>query len=189
MLKSASHISACVAVTTMALSVFGEFGSAMAQPIDTSASGAGCTVHEAGSSSINGLFADVPGFAVKQGCPPGMPSPFAGVSVKDVSAATLSQNGGSILAAYAAELTTDGGEAFAKSYVADMARGVTDPNRAVSSDTEVLGGQQVTHYYNPDLGEGYVYGRGPTVVIARTAPGSHANDAKTAFAEIVAKLG
>lgn len=163
-------------------------GSVSAEPAPTAPARTDCMPVASGPSSVEGIFAGLDGFTVKPGCPADMASPFTGADVKSVAAGVVSQNGHDVLTVFAAELNSETGAQFADTFVATMARDVTDPNKAVASDHQLLDGCQVTHFNSPASGEGYVYGQGPTAVIARIEVGAPPGAPKDAFTQLISHL-
>ncbi len=119
---------------------------------------ADCVVTSSSPSTIDGVFAEIPGFTVTPGCP-AIASPFAGADVSAASAGEISRDGTSVLTVFAGELASGSGQDF----VHDTFLAAT---QGAASETQTVGGYEVTYFNIARLSDGYAYADGPTVVIA-----------------------
>lgn len=119
---------------------------------------ADCQVQPVGPSSIDGLLADIPGYTVDHRCPD-ISSPFTGAAVNAATAGEISRDGTVVLTVFAAELSDASGAAFVHDTVLAAL-----PGAAI--DTQTVAGYRVTYFNSQQLGDGYLYADGPTVLIA-----------------------
>lgn len=115
---------------------------------------ADCTV----PGDLDGLLADLPGFTVEQHCPD-LPSPFAGADVAASTAGEISRDGSPVLTLFAGELA----DGSATDYLDDVFLPAV-PGTAI--EPQNVGGYPVTYFNIAQLGDGYAYAQGWTVVIA-----------------------
>lgn len=119
---------------------------------------ADCMVAPAAPSSIDGVFAPIPGVTVTPGCP-AIASPFSGTDMAAASAAEIGRDGNSVLTVYAGELAAGSGADF----IHDTFLAAVD---GTASGTQTVHGYPVTYFNIPRLTDGYAYAAGPSVVIA-----------------------
>ncbi|WP_328359744.1 hypothetical protein OG976_07025 [Mycobacterium sp. NBC_00419] len=119
---------------------------------------ADCQVQPLGPSSVDGLLADIPGFLVQQGCP-AVGSPFAGADMKAVTAGEISRDGTTVMSVFAGELNDGSGAAFVHDTVLAAL-----PGTAI--ETQTVAGYPVTYFNSRQLGDGYLYADGRTVLVA-----------------------
>ena len=122
------------------------------------AASADCSPPPLGPSTIDNMFADIPGFTVEQGCP-AIASPFIGTDMTAATAHEITRDGTSVVTVFAGELATGSGQAFVDETFLPGARGA-------ASEAQTVGGHSVTYFNIPRLTDGYAYADGPTVVIA-----------------------
>ena len=130
---------------------------------------ADCTVIPPGPSTIDGVFAEIPGFTVTPDCP-AIGSPFAGTDMAAASAAEISRDGNPVLTVFAAQLAAGSGQGF----IRDTFLAAVD---GTASDTQTVGGYPVIYFNIPRLTDGYAYADGPTVVIGYDTGGPRAGAA------------
>ncbi|MDT5225303.1 MAG: hypothetical protein QOG19_2710 [Mycobacterium sp.] len=198
--RAAGRAAARFAAVAAVVLLCGGCGSKTTEPQGSTTSGANapmqsttttstdCQVHSPGSSSIDGVFANLAGFTVTQICPADVVPRLGGPEVTASKAAEVSQNGNSVLRVAAAQLKSGSGDAFVHDFISGMASRIADPNKALASEPQVLGGHQVTHFNIPLSDEGYAYGAGSAVVIAYVQAGSNPAAARDAFTKILANL-
>jgi len=146
------------------------------------ATGPDCAVHATAPSTIDGVFTDVPDFTVKQSCPVDVDPAFAGpqfdAQFSAVAAGDVAQD----------QLKSGQGNDFVHEFLSDLST-VAAPGKTVASEPKDIGGHQVTYFNIPADAEGYIYSKGPTVVIAYgTAGGSKGATAHDALTEILGNL-
>jgi len=151
--------------------------------------GPDCAVDANGPSSIDGVFANIPGFTVKRTCPADVDPAFAGpqfdAQFSADGAGDVAQNGEVVLKVFAGQLKSSRGDDFVHGFLSDLSTAAA-PGRTVASEPKQVGGRQVTYFNVPVAAEGYAYAAGSTVVIAfDVAGGSHAETAKEAFAKVL----
>ena len=122
------------------------------------AASADCVVMSVNPSTIDGLFAEIPGFTVTPGCP-AIASPFTGADMAAATAAEISRDGMSVMTVFAGELASGSGQEFVHDRVLAAVEGT-------AGDTQTVGGYPVTYFNIPRFTDGYAYADGPTVVIA-----------------------
>ncbi|HMZ15600.1 MAG TPA: hypothetical protein PLS04_15810 [Mycobacterium sp.] len=130
---------------------------------------ADCMVAATDPSTIDGMFAAIPGFTVTPGCP-AIGSPFAGTDMTAASAAAIDRDGDSVLTVFAGQLAIGSGADFIDNTFLAAVDGT-------AADTQTVGGYPVTYFNIPRLTDGYAYATGPTVVIAYDTAGRQARDA------------
>jgi hypothetical protein len=122
------------------------------------AAAADCDPPPSGPSTIDGVFAEIPGFTVEPGCPV-IASPFTGADMTATAAREISRDGKSVVTVFAGELATGTGQTFVDETFLPAAPGT-------ASEAQTVGGYPVTYFNVPRLTDGYAYADGPTVVIA-----------------------
>ncbi|HNF06440.1 MAG TPA: hypothetical protein PL146_13720, partial [Mycobacterium sp.] len=130
---------------------------------------ADCMVAATDPSTIDGMFAAIPGFTVTPGCP-AIGSPFAGTEMTAASAAAIDRDGDSVLTVFAGQLAIGSGADFIDNTFLAAVDGT-------AADTQTVGGYPVTYFNIPRLTDGYAYATGPTVVIAYDTASRQARDA------------
>lgn len=125
---------------------------------------ADCVVLSPGPSTIDGVFADIPGFTVEPRCPQ-IPSPFGDTRMSATTSAEISSGTTPVAAVFAGELASGDGRAFLNDTFFP-AVGNGDAASAVSTEPKTVGGYPLTYFNIPRFGDGYAYARGSTVVIA-----------------------
>ena len=118
---------------------------------------ADCGPPSSGPSTIDGLFAEIPGFTVGQGCP-AIASPFTGADVKAATAHEITRDGNSVVTVFASELASGSGQAFIDETFLPAAQGT-------ASEAQTVGPYRVTYFNISHFSDGYAYADGPTVVI------------------------
>lgn len=152
----AARFIACIAAMLIAL------GSAPVAAAD-------CMVAATGPSTIDGIFAEIPGFTVSPGCP-AIGSPFTGTDMTAASVAAIDHDGDSALTVFAGQLAIGSGADFIDNTFLAAVDGT-------AADTQTVGGYPVTYFNIPRLTDGYAYATGPTVVIAYDTASRQARDA------------
>jgi len=122
------------------------------------AASADCGPPSSGSSTVDDVFVEIPGFTVEQGCP-AIASPFNGADMTAATAHEISRDGKSVVTVFAGELSAGTGQAFVDETFLPAAPGT-------ASEAQTVGGYPVTYFNVPHLTDGYAYADGPTVVIA-----------------------
>ncbi|HEY5148251.1 MAG TPA: hypothetical protein VIJ23_00195 [Mycobacterium sp.] len=122
------------------------------------AASADCVVTSSNPSTIDGVLADIPGVTVTPGCPD-IASPFAGADMAAATAGEISRDGANVMTVFAGELAAGDGQAFVHDRFLAASPGA-------ASESQTVGGYQVTYFNIPRLNDGYAYADGPTVVIA-----------------------
>ena len=129
---------------------------------------ADCMVAATDPSTIDGMFAAIPGFTVTPGCP-AIGSPFAGTEMTAASAAAIGRDGNSVLTVFAGELASGSGAAMPQLAILDRGfKGkVYQTHAAATKDLMRVGGKAV---------EGTFVTSGP-VVVAEQLPDAHPSKA------------
>ena len=122
------------------------------------AASADCTVLSANPSTVDGVFADIPGFTVEPGCP-AVTSPFTGADMTAAAGHEITRDGAGVVTVFVGELATGSGPDFVHDTVLAAIPGT-------ASDAQTLGGYPVIYFNIPGFTDGYAYADGPTVVIA-----------------------
>jgi hypothetical protein len=152
---------------------------------------AGCIV-DAGPSSIDGVFNELPGYTVEPICPTDMDPYFGRSAVAEqyfeAAAGRVTENGYPVLTYMAAHLDSGTGESFVTAYI-DAWWNESDLPKPVAEYTEQLGGREVTNFNIPAGPHGYIYASGPTVIIAYVDLDAAPATAEDAFTKILAYLG
>jgi hypothetical protein len=146
-----------------------------------------CGMQVPGPGGADGLFAEIPGFTVSEVCPADVDPSFATAEFDSLAAGVVSQNGNPILRVLAGQLKSGSGEAFIRTYLANLSDRTRD-GVGVPSETDELGGHVVRHFNIPLVTDGYVYANGPTAVIAYVAYGSPPATVEDALTEILDNL-
>jgi hypothetical protein len=147
-----------------------------------------CGLQAPGPGSVDGVFAEIPGFTVSEICPREVDPSFASQEFDGLAAGLVSQNGYPILRVLAGQLKSGSGDAFVHEYLVNMSTKTRD-GVGIPSEPEQVGGHVVAHFNIPLTAEGYAYANGPTVVIAYVVPGSPPATVEDALTEILGNLG
>lgn len=137
--------------------------------------------------SVDGLFAEIPGFTITEICPDDVDPAIATQEFEGLAAGLVSQNGDPILRVIAGQLKSGSGEDFVDKYLEDLSA-QTREGVGLPSYTEQLGGHVVTHFNIPLTAEGYASTEGPTVSIAYVAFGSPPATVEDALTQILDNL-
>jgi hypothetical protein len=159
-------------------------------PVSTTAHIAGCLLKAPGPSDVDAAFGYVPGFTVEQICPSDVdPSlPAKSTEFQATNAGKVVQNGSPLLAVFAGELKQGDGDAFVHAFLGDVGARVA-PAKTVATEPKDVGGYAVTYFNVPADVQGYLYFKGPTVVVAYDlAGGDEAGAAEQALSTILGNL-
>ena len=132
----------------------------------------------------------MPGFTVKQICPADVDPAFARPDVTDGfyadAAGEVSQSGKPVLKVLAAQLKSGNGDGYVHTFLSGLTS--DDPAKTVASETQVLGGHEVTYFNVPVGASGYTYAQGAIAVIAYTTPGAPVAVQRDAFSKVIANV-
>lgn len=144
-----------------------------------------CGLQAPSPNSVEGVFAEFDGFTVSEMCAADVDPTFASHAFDGLAAGLVRQNGNLILRVLARQLKSGSGDAFIHTCLGNLSAQIRD-GVGVPSETEELGGHDVSHFNIPLVTDGYVYADGPTVVVAYVAPGSPPATVEDALTQILA---
>lgn len=151
---------------------------------------AGCLVKAPGPSDVDAAFAYIPGFTVEQICPAVVDPTLSTKSAEFLAtnAGKILQDGSPVLSVFAGQLKAGDGEAFLHAFLNDMNARV-GPAKTVATEAKDVDGYAVTYFNVPADVQGYLYSKGPTVVIAYDqASGAKPDAAAEGLTAILANL-
>jgi hypothetical protein len=155
-------------------------GTGSSAPSSATAHIEGCLVKAPGPSDVDAAFGYMPGFSVEQICPadvdPSLPAKSA--EFLATNAGKVLQNGNPAVAVFAGQLKEGDGDAFVHAFLTDL---------SAQTEAKDVGGYAVTYFDASTDNRGYVYSKGPTVVIAHDLTGDE-NVAGQALATVLANL-